>query len=512
MTETRRADRLRAILRKRSNRRRWEALIALGVALVSVIIPLVVVPRGVQWWQSRRDAALAALRETPPEPAIRFPDEPGQPLTISRLRWTEIGMRLASVAPAPPPPPLKMDGVLCLDPDDLSLVRSRFEGEVVEMSTFADSTSSSTATHAAVEPVEQMLRFGDEVRKGQLLAVIWSRELGEKKSELSHVLSQLAFDRETLSKLREGAAAIAMNTIREAERRVRSGEIEAANIEKTLRAWQLTPTEIDDIRREIESENSGALSPTLTQGRALDRAKVDRWARVEIRSPINGTIVEKNINVGMLVDTSGLLFKIANLDHLDVRAFAYEEDLAVLQRLSKDQRRWTIQLKGDPETTPIQGSIDRIGSLIDPLQHTGLVMGWVSNENRQLRAGQFVTAKVMVPDKSPYLSVPAESIVDVDGKTLVLAQGSAPETFTVVEVRVVRFQDKIACVNPCSREGFPDCLYSGQQVVSSGAVEILTEYQRHLRAHLPDETQLAPHDSGSVVGSVPESVLSGVKS
>lgn len=85
--------------------------------------------------------------------------------------------------------------------------------------------------------------------------------------------------------------------------------------------------------------------------------------------------------MGTLVSPDDPLFKVANLTHLDVRAFAFEEDLAALQRLPKDERKWTISLQGDTKSKPIDGYFDRISSLIDPVQHTGMVMGWVHNED-----------------------------------------------------------------------------------------------------------------------------------
>lgn len=474
MSEVRRVDRLRAILTRRKIRRRWDAITALVVVLIAVAVPFFTVKPGLRWWQAQRAKAREATKEETREPAIVFPDRRGEPLIIHTDRWSEIGLKLAEVKQAPPPPPLKLDGVLYLDPDDYSLVRSRFQGEVVEMphvhATPDNPADGTTADHS--------LRFGDDVKKGQLLCVIWSRELGEKKSELAESLSTLAFDRETLQRLKSNEAAVPLSSIREAERRERQDELEVERIEKTLRSWQLSSEEIERIRNELLPEKSGKPRGSID----LPKTSVDSWARVEIRSPIDGTIVEKNITVGTLVSLDDALFKIANLNHLDVRAFAYEEDLATLQRLPPEQRKWTIQLKGDTESKPIEGVFDRIGSLIDPLQHTGLVMGWVDNPDRTLRAGQFVTAMVPMPETRSLVSVPAKAVVDMDAENYVLLQRSQPDTFIPQRVQVVRFQEEVACIDPSQME---DRLQQGDHVVSSGAVEILAEYQIHMKTAAP---------------------------
>lgn len=496
MTEVRRSDRLRNILRRRGIRRRWEAIVALGVVSIAVVIPVLTVPRAVRWWQARRDAAEAALRPAASPPAIVFPAREGRPLTIDVARWNEIGLKLATIEPAPAPPALEMDGVLYLDPDDFSLVRSRFQGEVVEMPPASSSSTSKSATDSSPS---HPLRFGDKVCKGQLLAVVWSRELGEKKSELAQTLSTLAFDRETLSRLSSNEAAVPINSIREAQRRVRESEIAAERIEKTLRSWQLSQIEIERIRDELSNEEH-----TSSDGDSqLGNQSVDRWARVEVRSPIDGTIVEKNITEGTLVDLDDALFKIANLNHLDIRAFAYEEDLAALQQLPSEQRRWTIRIKGDINSTPIHGVFDRIGSLIDPLQHTGLVMGWVDNADGSLRAGQFVTAAVVLPDPKPLLSVPAESIVDVSGRTYMLWQQADEQQFLPIEVHVVRFQDSIACIAPraaamtasISDDDHALHLQLGEKVVYRGATEIMAEVQMHHKSSPSNDSQDKPRDT-----------------
>src|SRR5205085_6700849 len=105
-----------------------------------------------------------------PEPTVRLPPE-----AVGRL-----GLTTCEVRAAPPPPPLQLPGTLLLDANHLARVRSRFAGEVVE-----------------VGPPGGAVRLGGKVKKEQLLAVVWSKDLGEKKSELADALSRLRLDEET---------------------------------------------------------------------------------------------------------------------------------------------------------------------------------------------------------------------------------------------------------------------------------------------------------------------------
>ena len=90
----------------------------------------------------------------------------------------------------------------------------------------------STDEHEVSRPVS----FGDFVKKGQLLTVIWSKELGEKKSELIESLAQLHTDETKLKRLEEllVKGAVPEATVLEARRSVESDLIAVARSERTL--------------------------------------------------------------------------------------------------------------------------------------------------------------------------------------------------------------------------------------------------------------------------------------
>ncbi len=80
--------------------------------------------------------------------------------------------------PSTVPSTLELSGSLILDSDRLAHVHARFPGEVVELGKAGNGS----------RPVA----FGQHVRKGQVLAVIWSHDLGEKKSESDRRLVAIA--------------------------------------------------------------------------------------------------------------------------------------------------------------------------------------------------------------------------------------------------------------------------------------------------------------------------------
>ena len=108
-------------------------------------------------------------------------------LRVEQDAVAAIGIRSLAAQPAKLVDTLQLSGTLTLDASRLEAVRSRFQGEVVEIGKTPDGT--------------RPIVFGDSVRKDQLLAVVWSRELVEKKSELIDALSQLHLDTERLRRL-----------------------------------------------------------------------------------------------------------------------------------------------------------------------------------------------------------------------------------------------------------------------------------------------------------------------
>jgi membrane fusion protein, heavy metal efflux system len=226
-----------------------------------------------------------------------------------------LDLQTVAVERAPRPEPLRLPGSLLLDPNRLVRVHARFSGELVSLGQVPVDAASPTGS--SVE--QRSLRYGDRVTKGQLLGVVWCKDLGEKKSELVDALSHAKIDHNVWDRLAHvEKGAVPQRTIDDAQLAYESDLVAVAKAERTLRSWRLTESEINEVHN--EAERIGKLETNDPQA---DRT----WAETEVRSPINGIIVEKNFNVGDIMDPTQDLFKIADLTFLQVLASAYEEDV-----------------------------------------------------------------------------------------------------------------------------------------------------------------------------------------
>src|SRR5262249_26219737 len=155
--------------------------------------------------------------------------------------------------------------------------------------------------------------------------------------------------------------------IHEAERSYEKDIIDVDRMERTLRSWRLTPEEIDAVKQEARRIHSNT---------AAANDEVDRtWAEGDLRAPFDGVSLGKDIAVGEIVTTDLDLFQIADLSKLAVLANIYEEDIPAVEAIPPANRDWQITLKAEPNWPPISGRFDVIGNVIDPKQHTGIVMG-----------------------------------------------------------------------------------------------------------------------------------------
>ena len=123
-------------------------------------------------------------------------------LTVPAAVVARMGLTTTEVRAAHEPTALPAyKGNLALDANSLQRVHARFAGEVVELGTTRDTGPGVDATQPSLLR-SHPIRVGDAVAAGQLLAVVQSKDLGEKKSELVDAVSKLKADELVQSRLR----------------------------------------------------------------------------------------------------------------------------------------------------------------------------------------------------------------------------------------------------------------------------------------------------------------------
>jgi cobalt-zinc-cadmium efflux system membrane fusion protein len=419
--------------------------------------------------------------DTPTDKNAASPDAPhveSDSVEMSARALEQARIKTAEAVVSTRPRTLDLRGALAIDPNRLVHVHARFPGQVVEL---------------AKADGGKPLGFMDKINQGQDLAVLWSKDLGEKKSELVDALARLRLDRQALDRLKKlyekGGTTEA--AVRGAELQVELDEVAASRAERTLRSWMLNDQEIDVVKAEAERLGK-------REERQPDRDS--DWARLEIPAPIEGTIVEKNVAIGDIVDTNTDLFKIADLATLNVWLHAYEEDLPYLGELPKPIKI-RIRLPSSPNLGIMDGTIDRIGDIIDPNEHMALLIGSINNDKGELRAGQFVTATVELPPDRGVVEIPSKALIDDGNQSYVFVQPD-PNVLRFVRRPVAvarRYYDVVfvrSHLNEAQRAAGLVELHPGERVVSSG-ISQLEELLQSGQSAEPSPAQRKPAQAAS---------------
>lgn len=202
-----------------------------------------------------------------------------------------------------------------------------------------DATGTFEATEVTVsaEAPGRILAFdvneGDRIAQGQTVGTIDTVQLYLQKMQLERQIASVRSNRPDISKQ--------VTALRE---QIAQQEAERTRIKRLLDDGAATTKQLDDIDASLKILN-GQLEATLSTLRnntasidensssiELQIAQVeDRLAKCRIVSPVTGTVLAKYAETGELASTGRPLMKVADLDHIYLRAYFTSEQLAALQ-------------------------------------------------------------------------------------------------------------------------------------------------------------------------------------
>jgi cobalt-zinc-cadmium efflux system membrane fusion protein len=287
--------------------------------------------------------------------------------------------------------------------------------------------------------VEVRARLGDRVEAGSTLLVIDSPDITAAYSEFVKEASELEYSTraQELAKELYATKALALKDLKLAENDLIKARAEFRRAKERLLSLRIAATELEK---------------PLAQQRIT--------SRFEMKSPLTGTVVERTVTPGQSVgnDAGQLLFTVADLDRLQVVADVYERDLALV-KVSQVGR---INVEAYPQTD-FASVVASIGDVVDPSTRTIKVRAWVDNREQHLKPEMFARLKLDIGDTKPFLTIPKEAVVEIDGKHFVYVVEAASH-YARREVRVSNVSsDQVRIL-----EG----LTAGQRIVTKGVVLI----------------------------------------
>jgi cobalt-zinc-cadmium efflux system membrane fusion protein len=166
-------------------------------------------------------------------------------------------------------------------------------------------------------------------------------------------------------------------------------------------------TDLASADADVEAAISGmrALGVEETQ---IEAVKDGKAARIEavIRAPIDGTVVEKLIADGQLLEAGGTAcFTIADLNSMWVMANVYSNDLS---DVAVGELADVIT---DASARPIPGRVDYVASLVDPGTKAVSVRVLAPNTNHMLRKDMFVRVQIKAQHEHRGMLVPESAVL-----------------------------------------------------------------------------------------------------
>jgi HlyD family secretion protein len=241
-------------------------------------------------------------------------------------------------------------------------------------------TTVEVKSKASGEILDMMVETGQLVQRGALMVQVDQRT---PRNTLAQAEAQL-----------EVAQARLQNA---ASQRSRANEL--------FKSQSITQTE----QEKAVLDYANAKAEVVGAEVAVENAKI-RMADTDVRAPITGTIIEKNVERGQVIssptsDVGGgtVLLKMADLNLVQVRTLVDETDIGKIQA----GLRATVTVDAYPNT-PFEGEVLKVEPLATTQQNVTMfpVIVRIANRDGRLRPGMNAEVEIHVGQRDSVLAIP----------------------------------------------------------------------------------------------------------
>ncbi len=238
--------------------------------------------------------------------------------------------------------------------------------------------------------------LSDPVKKGEVIAVLESRELADLKGGYLASLKRQDLARATF----------------EREKRLWQAKISAEQDYLTSRKDLAE----GDIAVEIALQKLLALGLSKQELQALARGTGETLARFDLRAPFDGIVIEKHMVQGEAVEADTTVFVIADLSSVWGEITVYAKDLNLV-RLGQE-----VTVKSAALDLMASGTLSYLGPLVGEETRSAQARVHIANPDGRWRPGLFVTVEVVQEEVTVPVAVAAEAIQTYRDWSVVFAQ------------------------------------------------------------------------------------------
>ncbi len=308
-------------------------------------------------------------------------DEEGLKLSPEQLAAFDI--KLSTAGPGVIRKTLDLTGEVIVEPDRLYHVVPRVAG--------------------VVQKVYKQL--GDEVKAGDVLALLSSRDLADAKAEFVAADSLLKLANSNLYR----------------DRQLYQGKITSRRQYQAAKQAQVEAA----IRQKAAKQRLQALGLSLDEINKLIKDQDQDLTLYALKAPADGVIIAKHASHGELLTTATRSFTIADLRRVWVNLTLYQKDLESV----KTGQKVIISSRFIDHQQPLmaESRIQWISPVLDEKTRSATARVILDNLQLQWRPGLFVNAKVILSETPADIVIPLSALQNVDGKTVVFIQHEAGE-------------------------------------------------------------------------------------
>jgi membrane fusion protein, heavy metal efflux system len=314
----------------------------------------------------------------------------------------------------------------------------------------------------------QLPRVGQQVKKGQTLAVLTQRPTAAESAQIAAGNAQLRIEQSRI----DGERRRLIQVANEAQVRLNQAKIEYERAQRLYERKAYSLRQLQAAEADYKAAQAN-LAAAAEQAKALGGSAgrlggIGVSTSYAVSAPISGTVVKVSKAMGEQVAPGEQIVEIINLDTVWVEAPIFERDLSFLSRQAKPV--FTTSAYPGVE---FSGKILDVGAVINEQSRAATVTFEVPNRDRTLRIGMQANVRLDAGEGADALIIPKEAVLDNEGKKIVYVLLSGEE-FQRREVTIGdEYGNKVAVFSG---------LQPGERVVTQGAYQIRLQELRPANA------------------------------
>ncbi|NUP11852.1 MAG: efflux RND transporter periplasmic adaptor subunit [Polyangiaceae bacterium] len=240
-------------------------------------------------------------------------------------------------------------------------------------------------------------QLGDVVKKGEVLAVLDSKELAELSGQ-----ARAAYERLKLAK-------------------ANFERVEKLYNDKIVPEKEFLASKKELAEAQIEVEATSQMLASAGNGSS---------GKYNLIAPLDGTIIEKHVSIGEVLKDDTRVFVIADLSTVWVDVTVYAKDL------SKVAVGQSVVVRADGLDKPLVGTISFVGAIAKSEARAAQARVVLPNPDGKLKPGLFVTADIALDKADAEVVVPDDAIQSLESTSVVFVEEEG--TFEARRVRTGR--------------------------------------------------------------------------